>query len=93
MARRTKKQQPPEWRIEDARARFGELFRKAREEGPQCVRRRDAEAVVVLSAEEFDRLCCRELPDNLADFLLNSPLRGSGLVIERDPDLGRDVEL
>lgn len=30
---------------------------------------------------------------NLAQFLMESPLAGSGLDLERDRDLGRDVEL
>jgi Arc/MetJ-type ribon-helix-helix transcriptional regulator len=30
---------------------------------------------------------------NLAQFLLESPLAGSGLELERDKDRGRDVEL
>ena len=30
---------------------------------------------------------------NLAQFLMESPLAGSGLVLERDKDQGRDIEL
>jgi len=29
----------------------------------------------------------------LSEFLMNSPLRGSGINLERDKDTGRDIEL
>jgi len=31
--------------------------------------------------------------ESLVDFLMNSPLRGSGINLERDKDTGRDIEL
>ena len=31
--------------------------------------------------------------DSLTDFLLNSPLRGAEIELQRDPDTGREVEL
>jgi hypothetical protein len=30
---------------------------------------------------------------NLSEFLMNSPLAGSGINLERDKDTGRDIEL
>jgi prevent-host-death family protein len=44
------------WRLEDAKARFSEMVRHAREEGPQRVDVRGHDAVVVMSVAEFDRL-------------------------------------
>ena len=44
------------WRLQDAKARFSELVRLARQVGPQRVTVRGREAVVVLSTEEYDRL-------------------------------------
>ncbi len=41
------------WTSKDAKARFGELLRKAETEGPQVVTRRGAEAVVVIRVEEW----------------------------------------
>jgi antitoxin Phd len=44
------------WRLRDARARFGELVRLARQMEPQRVTGRGRDAVVVVSSEEYDRL-------------------------------------
>ena len=44
------------WLLQDAKARFSELVRRARGEGPQHVTVHGREAVVVVSAEEFRRL-------------------------------------
>jgi prevent-host-death family protein len=44
------------WRLEEAKARFSELVRRARASGPQHVTVRGQEAVVVLSAEDYARL-------------------------------------
>jgi hypothetical protein len=32
-------------------------------------------------------------PGSLADFFMNSPLRGSGIVLEHERDMGRDIDL
>ncbi|MBV9929785.1 MAG: type II toxin-antitoxin system Phd/YefM family antitoxin [Alphaproteobacteria bacterium] len=44
------------WKLEDAKARFSELVRRAQREAPQTVTVRGKEAAVVLSAEEFAAL-------------------------------------
>ncbi|WP_414639761.1 type II toxin-antitoxin system prevent-host-death family antitoxin [Arenibaculum sp.] len=44
------------WRLRHARVGFGELVRRAAEEGPQVVTLRSREAAVVLSAEDYRRL-------------------------------------
>ena len=48
--------QPGYWPLQDAKARFSELVRKARNEGPQHVTLHGREEVVVIAAEEFNRL-------------------------------------
>jgi antitoxin Phd len=45
------------WRLQDAKARFSEVVRLAREAGPQRVTVRGRDAVVILSSDEYDRLC------------------------------------
>lgn len=83
-----------EWQLQDAKARFSELFRRARESGPQCVTRHGREAVVVLPAEEFARLTGAEArKGSLVDFFAESPLRGSGIDFGRPRDLGREIRL
>jgi len=44
------------WRLQDAKARFSELVRRVRSEGPQHVTVHGRDEVVVIAAEEFARL-------------------------------------
>ena len=46
----------PKWRLYDAKTRFSELVRRATTDGPQRVTVKGREAVVVLSAADYDRL-------------------------------------
>lgn len=46
----------PSWELEDAKARFSEVVRLARERGPQRVKVHGQDAVVVLSAADYARL-------------------------------------
>lgn len=82
------------WQLQTAKAQFSELFRRARSEGPQWVTRQDKEAVVVLPAEEFERLQARSRqPQSLVDFFAASPLAKITVDLDRKPDYGRTVEL
>jgi antitoxin Phd len=82
------------WQLQTAKARFSEVFRRARSEGPQYVTRAGKEAVVIVPAEEFERLTARHRqPNTLFEFFQQSPLRGVNLDLERDLDVGRDIEL
>jgi prevent-host-death family protein len=83
-----------DWQLQDAKARFSELFRLARESGPQRVTKRGRTAVVVPPAEEYDRLVnANAQKGSLARFFAESPLAGSGIQLERQRDYGRTVEL
>jgi len=46
----------PGWKLEDAKARFSEVVRLARERGPQRITVRGQDAVVVLSAADYAHL-------------------------------------
>ncbi len=82
------------WQLQTAKAKFSELFRRARFEGPQWVTRQDKEAVVVLPAEEFERLRARSRqPQSLVQFFAESPLAKVKIDLERKRDYGRTVEL
>ena len=82
------------WQLQTAKARFSELFRRARSEGPQWVTRQDREAVVIVTAEEFERLSRRtSQPQSLVEFFAQSPFAGVELGLNRKPDYGRKVEL
>ena len=79
------------WGVASAKAKLSSLIRRARSEGPQTITRGGREAVVVVSAEEWERKTKRQ--GNLAEFLAASPLRGSRLRLKRSKDKGRKVEL
>jgi antitoxin Phd len=81
------------WQLQTAKARFSELFRRARAEGPQYVTRQGKEAVVVVRAEEFEKLKHRNRKTSLVQFFAESPLVGSGIDLDRQPDFGRKVKL
>lgn len=80
------------WRLEEAKARFSEVVRRARTEGPQHVTVRGQQAVVVISVEELALLLPPVAPPQpLIAFLQGLELDGVDLERERDP--GRDVAL
>src|SRR5205809_6085619 len=82
------------WQIQTAKARFSELFRLARTEGPQRITRQGKEGVVMISDEQYDRLMVRShQPKSIVQFFRQSPLVGVKLNLERDKDAGRDLEL
>lgn len=82
------------WQLQTAKARFSELFRRARTEGPQLVTRQGKEQVIVMSAEQFEQLTSRsKQPKSLARFFAESPLVGSDIDLTRVKESGRDVSL
>ena len=79
------------WQLHDAKNRFSELVRKAREEGPQVITLHGRDAVVVVSANEYGKLSRPR--GNLVDFLRKSPLVGVEFDLTRSRDTGRQIEL
>ena len=80
------------WKLEEAKAKFSEVVRRAHDQGPQYVTVRGKQAVAIIDAAELERL----LPPNpavvpLVQFLEN--LYVEGLDLRRDRDLGRDPAL
>jgi len=82
------------WQIQTAKARFSEVFRLARTEGPQRITRQGKEGVVMISDEQYERLTVKSRqPKSLVQFFRESPLVGVELNLERDKDIGRDIEV
>jgi prevent-host-death family protein len=83
----------PSWQLQEAKARFSEIIRRAAEEGPQHVSVRGEPAAVVLSEEDYRRLTSKRpsivdhilsgepWPDDLVEAINDRP---------RGPD--RDIE-
>jgi prevent-host-death family protein len=65
------------WLLQDAKARFSELVRKVRSEGPQHVTVHGRDEVVVVAAEEFRRLKGDRTGQALIDAIQSSPYRGT----------------
>ena len=80
------------WKLQDAKARFSEVVRRARTEGPQWVTIRGHDAVVVIAADELDRLM-PQTSDSLPFVAFMESLAVDGLDLTRERDLGRDVAL
>jgi antitoxin Phd len=82
------------WQLQAAKARFSELFRRVRSEGPQLITRQGKEGVVMISDEQYEQLAGKaHQPKSLLQFFRESPLVGLELNLERDKDEGRDIEL
>jgi prevent-host-death family protein len=83
-----------DWQVQTAKAKFSEVFRLARTEGPQHITRQGKEGVVMISDEQYDRLVAKSRqPKSIVQFFRESPLVGVELDFERDKDIGRDIEL
>jgi antitoxin Phd len=83
---------PGTWKLEDAKAKFSEVVRRARDQGPQYVTVRGKPAVAVVDIAELQRLTPPPVaPVPLVDFLEGLPL--DGLDLTREPDPGRDSTL
>jgi prevent-host-death family protein len=69
--------------LQDAKARFSELVRKVRSEGPQHVTVHGRDEVVVIAAEEFRRLKGEHSGQALINAVQASPHREIKLAPER----------
>jgi antitoxin Phd len=94
MSSTSSKKAQVEWQVQTAKAKFSEVFRLARTEGPQRITRQGKEGVVMISEEQYDRLTAKSRqPKSIVQFFRESPLMGADLDLERDQDPGRDLEL
>ena len=79
------------WTVAKAKAQLSQVIEQALTAGPQTITRNGRDAVVVVSVEEWERKTKRK--GSLADFFAESPLRNSGLVIKRDREKPREIDL
>jgi prevent-host-death family protein len=81
------------WLLQDAKARFSELVRRVRTEGPQHVTVHGRDEVVVVAAEEFRRLKGDLTGEALIAVMRASPLREIDLETRRARLPVRDIGL
>jgi prevent-host-death family protein len=88
-------EQPPRsrWRLQDAKARFSELVRMAHSDGPQHVTLHGRDAVVVVDADEFNRLKGARTGELLIEALQASPHRQIEIEARRSAMPVRAVKL
>jgi prevent-host-death family protein len=79
------------WSVAKAKAQLSQVIEQALTTGPQTITRNGRNAVVVVSVEEWERKTKRK--GSLADFFAESPLRNSGLMIKRDREKPREIDL
>ncbi|WP_448950779.1 type II toxin-antitoxin system prevent-host-death family antitoxin [Labrys neptuniae] len=83
-------QEDASWTVAGAKARLSDVIERA-QSSPQTITRNGKPSVVVVSVEEWQRKTARK--GTLAEFLLQSPLRGADLDLERLRDEPRDLPL
>jgi prevent-host-death family protein len=91
--RRTRIVKSGQWLLQDAKARFSELVRRVRSEGPQHVTVHGRDEVVVISAEEFRRLKGDLTGASLIAAMQASPHRDIDLELKRRAMPVREVSL
>lgn len=78
-----------EWQLADAKNRFSELVTRALQMGPQRVRRRN-EAVIVISAREYEALVGERI--SFKEYLMRGESL-EGVDLERDRSPMREADL
>lgn len=91
--RQARDRRPGYWLLQDAKARFSELVRRVRSEGPQHVTVHGRDEVVVIAAEEFRRLKGEPTGQALVDAMQASPHRDLDISPRRTRMPVRDVDL
>jgi antitoxin Phd len=82
------------WQLQTAKAKFSEVFRRARTEGPRRITKLGKEGVVMISDEQYDSLTLKShQPKSIVQFFRESPLVGVELDWERDKDVGLGLDL
>jgi prevent-host-death family protein len=90
---RTRDRRLGRWLLQDAKARFSELVRRVRTEGPQHVTVHGRDEVVVVAAEEFRRLKGDLTGEALVAAMQASPYREVDIEPRRDRMSVRDISL
>jgi prevent-host-death family protein len=80
------------WQMQTAKARFSDVVRSAKSDGPQDITVHGKSVAVVLSREHYDRLSGNT--QSLVQFMRSSPLYAMDeLKLERDKSVAREVDL
>lgn len=90
---KARRPRPGEWQLHEAKARFSEVVRRAKQEGPQHVTVHGREEVVVVGADDFRRLAGDRSGQALVDAIRMSPHRSTSIEPPRTKMPVRDIDL
>ena len=90
---KSRRARPGQWQLQDAKARFSEVVRRAKQEGPQHVTVHGREEVVIVGADDFRRLAGERSGKALVDAMQAVPHRSVGMEPSRTHMPVRDVDL
>lgn len=79
-----KKQHAQPWQLQEAKAKFSEVFDLAMSGAPQIVTRRGKDTVVIVSREQYNSL--RGDSDPFISFLLSGPTIAGGIPLPEYED-------
>jgi prevent-host-death family protein len=72
------------WAVAEAKAKFSEVVEQAQKKGTQQITKNGRPVAVLISIDEWKAEYDTDKPkESLADFFMNSPLRGSRIKIGR----------
>lgn len=89
----TRTRRTQNWALQDAKARFSEVVRRAKTEGPQRITVHGREEVVVISVEEYRRVKGEQTGLALVKLLQDSPLGEIDMERPRTRSRVRGVDL
>jgi prevent-host-death family protein len=90
---KSRRPRPGQWQLQEAKARFSEVVRRAKQEGPQHVTVHGREEVVVIGADDFRRLAGERSGQALVDAMRTAPSRSASIDPPRSRMPVRDVDL
>jgi len=79
------------WQLQEAKARFSEVIKKAKKEGPQSITVHGEPTAVVISREEYEKL--KHPKGSFVEFMRRSPLYGLELELRREQTLTREADV
>lgn len=79
------------WQVQEAKAKFSELIKRAVKDGPQEISVRGKSTAIMISKQQYIDLTSPKT--SFVKFVQDSPLKGVELEIDRDKSLCREVEL
>lgn len=80
-----------QWQLQEAKAKFSEVVKLARREGPQEITMHGQPTAILISKEDFQRIKGKK--PSLVALMRSSPLKGIDLDLERDKSPVRNIKL